>query len=639
MPLLQLDDVSLAFGERQILDRVKLTVQPGERVCLIGRNGEGKSTLLKVISERVDADEGTRWVRPGHRVSVLEQDASASDDLSVLENVTLGVPKYQELLLRYQRALAGIDSKNDKQALRELANAEHALEVAGGWDLKQRIDELLSKLGLDPDTSLQSLSGGWRRRAMLARALISEPDLLLLDEPTNHLDIAAITWLEQFMLEFAGALLFVSHDRAFSRRLATRVIELDRGRLSSWPGGLDHYLKRKTEQLAAEEKAQSEFDKRLSKEEAWIRQGIKARRTRNEGRVRALKEMRRAASERRERMGTSQIQLAGTEYSGKIVVDTIDASAGYGEQVVIKPTSLRILRGDRIGIVGPNGSGKSTLLKLLLGELAPLSGTVTMGTKIDPVYFDQQRASLNESESVIDNVNDGSEFIEVQGKKRHVAGYLRDFMFPPQRFRSPVSTLSGGERNRLLLAKLLANPTNLMILDEPTNDLDVETLELLEDLLLRYEGTLLVVSHDREFLDNVVSGILHLEDDGQVLEYVGNYTDFKRQHEERQRSEKQSDPTAAAPRAAPIARALAANKLSYKEQRELDALPAGIEALEAEQVALTEETADPAFYSLDHQHVAARLDALQRVGEKLENAYARWGELEGRVRKKTPPEH
>ncbi len=634
MPILTLDNISLAFGERQLLDRVSLSVQTGERVCLIGRNGEGKSTLLKVIANTVDADEGSRWLRPGHRLAVLEQEAAESGELTVFENVASGLPEHLAQLEQYTQALNAVNLEATPEALSQLGQAEQALEAAGGWEQKRQIDALISKLELQPDTPLSQLSGGWRRRAMLARALARKPDLLLLDEPTNHLDIEAIAWLESFMLDFNGALVFVSHDRAFSRRLATRVIELDRGTLSSWQGGMEHYLERKEQVLAAQNKADALFDKRLSQEEAWVRQGIKARRTRNEGRVRALKAMREEHKRRREHLGAASMQLLSADLSGKIVVDASNASAGYGEDIVVRDVNLRILRGDRLGIIGPNGSGKSTLLKLLLGEIKPMAGQIALGTRLDPIYFDQQRDTLNPKNSVLDNVNDGSEYIQVQGQKRHVAGYLRDFLFPPERFHSPVSTLSGGERNRLLLAKLLAKPTNLMILDEPTNDLDVETLELLEELLLRFEGTLLVVSHDREFLDNVVSGIVFLDANGNCHEHVGNYSDFQRNLLARS---KEKPPTPAKATAAPVEQGAGgkkargtAGKLSYKEQQELKVLPAKIDELETLQAQLEQETSAADFYSQHHEKVSERLGLLQATVDELAEAYERWDTLDAR---------
>ena len=485
MPVLRLDDVSLAFGTRAILDTVSLTVDAGERVCVVGRNGEGKSTLLRVIAGLQDIDDGERWVRPGYRIALLEQDAEADPTASVRSHVLAGLSEHGPRLQAYYAALAAVTESNAAEHLNALANAEQALEASGGWDVEQRVAALLGKLDLAPEKTLGTLSGGWRRRASLAKALVVQPDLLLLDEPTNHLDIDAITWLETFMLEFTGALAFVSHDRAFCRKLATRVIDVDRGRVTRWDCGFDEFLRRRESALAIEAREHAEFDKRLAKEETWIRQGIKARRTRNEGRVRALESMREQHRARRKRLGRAQLSLATSDLSGKIVFDATDVAVGYDGKALLSGIHLRILRGDRIGIVGGNGSGKSTLLKLLLGELRPLSGEVVRGTRLDTVYFDQRREQLDLTKSVFANLGDDTDYIDVMGRKRHVAGYLRQFLFPADRFGSPVATLSGGERNRLLLAKLLARPANLLVLDEPTNDLDVETLELLEELLGR----------------------------------------------------------------------------------------------------------------------------------------------------------
>lgn len=628
MALLRLDDVSLAFGERPILDSINLSVNEGERVCLLGRNGEGKSTLLKVVFGRIEPDDGEVWIRPGYRVGLLRQDTDVDTDATVWDNVVAGIPEHAALLQDYQQCVSKLPAQPAADDIRSLTELEQKLDASGAWDARIRIDALIGKLNLPAEAKLASLSGGWRRRAMLARALISEPDLLLLDEPTNHLDIAAIAWLEQFMLDFRGALLFVSHDRMFSERLATRVLELDRGALASWPGTMADYKRRKQSALAAEARSNAEFDKKLAREEQWIRQGIKARRTRNEGRVRALQAMREQQKLRRESVKGTSMKLAGAELSGKIVVDCLEAAAGYGNKTVLQPFDARILRGDRIGIVGPNGSGKSTLLKLLLGELKPLSGHVYHGTRLEPAYFDQQRDTLNPERSVRDNVNDGSDYIEVSGRKTHVAGYLKRFLFPPERFDSPVSTLSGGERNRLLLAKMLARPTNFMILDEPTNDLDVETLELLEDMLCRFDATLVLVSHDRAFLDNVVTGIIHIATNGEVSEYVGNYSDFERvaglgevRAKERERTPKSDSRSAGAK----------PTKLSYREQQEYAALPGQIEKLETAIAELTKLSNSADFYANDHEVVSAQLAELTAKTEELDTAYTRWVELESRA--------
>ncbi|NNG11687.1 MAG: ATP-binding cassette domain-containing protein, partial [Halobacteria archaeon] len=580
MPLLRLDKVSLAFGHRPLLDEADLELSRGERVCLVGRNGEGKSSLMRIVSGEIVPDDGSLWVRPATRIAYLAQEVVLDSNDSVFDVVAGGVPELGQLISAYHHTATALEQAHTPAALQRLAELQHELEAVDGWQLEQRVETVLSRLSLDGEAAFQSLSGGWRRRVMLARALVCEPDVLLLDEPTNHLDIEAITWLEDFMAEFSGALLFVSHDRAFVRRLATRIIELDRGQLTSWPGNYDDYLRRKAEQLEVEAQHNAQFDKKLSQEEAWIRQGIKARRTRNEGRVRALKALREQRRLRRDRIGKVNLRLAEGELSGKLVFEAEDVNFGFGESTVIRDFSVNILRGDRVGIIGPNGAGKSTLIKLLLGDLSPDSGRIRRGTRLQNAYFDQQRAQLNPDASVMDNVGDGSQRVTINGRSRHVAGYLQDFLFPAERLQSPVSTLSGGERNRLLLARLFAQPANLLILDEPTNDLDVETLELLEELLMDYQGTLLLVSHDRAFLDNVVTSTLVFEGEGRIREYVGGYSDWLRQRKSAK------EPAAAKParRLAPARAEPPAGKpckLSYKDQRELDTLPAKIEALEA----------------------------------------------------------
>jgi len=632
MPLLRLDHLSLAFGHRALLDRVNLEVGRGERVCLVGRNGEGKSSLLRVISGEVSADDGELWVRPGMRVAYLAQEAALDSRDTVFEVVAGGLPKLGQLIADYHHAVAALGHADDAAALQRLSDLQHELEAAGGWQLEQRVESVLSRLALDGDAGFQTLSGGWRRRVLLARALVTEPDVLLLDEPTNHLDIEAITWLEEFMVDYPGALLFISHDRAFVRRLATRIIELDRGQLSSWPGSYDDYLRRKAEQLEVEARHNALFDKKLSQEEAWIRQGIKARRTRNEGRVRALQDLREQRRRRRERTGTADLQLDSGAQSGKLVFEAEHVSVSFDGHTVIRDFSATILRGDRVGIIGPNGAGKSTLIKVLLGELSPDSGTLRCGTRQQVAYFDQQRAQLDPAATVMDSVAGGSQRVVVNGHDRHVAGYLRDFLFPPERLQSPVSTLSGGERNRLLLARLFAQPANLLVMDEPTNDLDVETLELLEELLMEYQGTLLLVSHDRAFLDNVVTTSLVFEGDGVIGEYVGGYSDWQRQRQaaaapavkpaKRQQATQESVVEAA------VQQPARARKLSYKDQRELDGLPARIERLEAEQAQLEQALAAPGFYQQPEDAVAATLLRLEDVGVELEACYNRWTELE-----------
>ncbi|GMR07791.1 MAG: ATP-binding cassette domain-containing protein [Gammaproteobacteria bacterium] len=636
MPLLKLDNVSLAYGHKPLLDGVTLEIRRGERVCLVGRNGEGKTTLLRTIMGEAIPDDGEVWLRDGIRVAHLAQEVSVVSNDSVFDVVAGGLPKMAALLSDYHCTVVALgelppDTHSD-ELLRHMTDLQHELDVCGGWQVEQRVEMVLSRLHLDGDIPIQSLSGGWQRRAMLARALVCEPDILLLDEPTNHLDIEAITWMEDYMVNYPGALIFISHDRAFLRRLSSRIIELDRGKLTSFPGSYDDYLRRKQELLGIEKVQNARFDKNLSREEAWIRQGIKARRTRNEGRVRALQELRRQRSARQDRAGKARLSMVEADMSGKIVFDAEDVSYSYGDNKVINELTLRIMRGDRIGITGPNGAGKSTLLKLILGEIRKDSGRMRRGTKLQAAYFDQQRAQLDPKKSVMDNVADGSETVKINGRDRHVAGYLRSFLFPGERLRSPVSSLSGGERNRLLLARLFTQPANLLVLDEPTNDLDVETLELLEELLMEYDGTLLLVSHDRAFLDNVVTSTLVFEDDARIGEYLGGYSDWLRYREEhaRDKPEKKQQPTATRkpatnPDNKPGSRP---RKLSYKEQNELKGLPDIIEHLEEEQASLQDLVSDSAFYQKQPQEIAKTLARLESITNELGSCYNRWDELE-----------
>jgi ATP-binding cassette subfamily F protein uup len=606
MPTLRLDNVSLSYGLKPLLDHVSLQIRKGERVCLLGRNGEGKSSLLNLIIRQVVADSGEVWVRPGRRVASLAQEVSAATDAVVRDVVLSGT--------------SGQPSVED-------------------WQLQLQADQVMSRLDLNPDAPLSALSGGWRRRAMLGRALVSEPDLLLLDEPTNHLDINAIIWLENMMMEFAGALLFVSHDRAFVRRVATRIVELDRGQLRDWPGSYDDYVKLKAAALETEAKHAALFDKKLAQEEVWIRQGVEARRTRNEGRVRALEQLRRERAARRERIGQVDMSVQAASLSGKLVfeaehLDMSFAGGAGGGAPVIRDFSVRIQRGDRIGIIGPNGCGKTTLIKLLVGELQPTAGTIKRGTKLQVAYFDQQRDQLNSQASIMDNVTGGSgDSVVIDGKARHVSGYLRDFLFPPERLQAPVSMLSGGERNRLLLARLFARPSNLLVMDEPTNDLDADTLDLLEEMVSQYTGTLLLVSHDRAFLDNVVTSTLVFEGGGRIGEYVGGYEDWLRQTGGK--PGKAAPPAPPAPYAAATESATAskqqpaaARRLSYKEQRELAALPKTIQGLEQEQSQLQSLLNDPDYFKRSRSGAADALQRLSMLAAELEAAYSRWDSLE-----------
>jgi len=631
MPLLRLENVSLAYGHRPLLENARLEIRRGERVCLVGRNGEGKSSLLRLLSGEAAPDDGEIRIRPGTRIAHLAQEVSVDSDDTVFDVVAGGLAELGRLISQYHHAAAELAHAPTPALAERLAQLQHALEAGDGWRREQRVETVLSRLNLDGDAKMHALSGGWRRRAMLARALVCEPDLLLLDEPTNHLDIEAITWLEDFLAGYSGALLFVSHDRAFLKRLATRIIELDRGALTSWPGSYDDYLRRKEDQLAVEAQHNALFDKKLSQEEAWIRQGVKARRTRNEGRVRALEALREKRRQRRERAGKVDLKLEAGESSGQLVFEAEHVDFSFGDKVVVKDFTARIMRGDRVGIIGPNGAGKSTLIKLLLGELPPTRGSLRRGTRLQPAYFDQQRAQLDPDATVMDSVGEGSQTVTINGRSQHVAGYLQNFLFPPERLRSPVSTLSGGERNRLLLARLFARPANLLVMDEPTNDLDVETLELLEELLLEYPGTLLLVSHDRAFLDNAVTSTLVFEGGGRIGEYVGGYSDWLRQRPNPPVPRSEAPARAARPAPAAGASSTKARKLSYKEQRELAALPGKIEALEAEQAQLQTAVSAPAFYQQAGEAVSATLARLQAVTGELEACYERWEALESQV--------
>jgi len=607
MPIVRLDKVSLSFGLKPLLDNVNLQLRRGERVCLLGRNGEGKSSLLQVISKNLLPDSGEVWVRPGARVASLAQEVSSGSEAAVRDVVLGGVER------------AAPDDE---------------------WQAELQADQVISRLELNGDALMSALSGGWRRRVMLGRALVAAPDVLLLDEPTNHLDVEAITWLENMMLEYTGALFFVSHDRAFVRRLATKIVELDRGQLRVWPGGYDDYVLQKRAALEVEAKHAALFDKKLAQEEVWIRRGVEARRTRNEGRVRALEQLRIERRQRRERIGSVELRAQDAAPSGKLVFEAEHVTQSFGAAApIIRDFSTRIMRQDRIGIIGPNGCGKTTLIKLLVGEVEPTAGIIRRGTNLLPAYFDQQREQLNPAASIADNVTGGSgDTVIIDGQPRHISGYLRDFLFPPERLNAPVSMLSGGERNRLLLARLFAKPSNLLIMDEPTNDLDVETLELLEELVADYAGTLLLVSHDRAFLDNVVTSTLVFEGAGQINEYVGGYTDWLRQRKSAvpeayarasarastAASSARTDATSPSGAANPSAAELKARRLSYNERRELAQLPEKIQNLEAEQVRLTTLINDPQVFQQNKDQGSQALRRLQVLAEELDSAYARW---------------
>jgi len=638
MALVKFDSVSLAYGHVALLDHVDFQIESGERVCLVGRNGTGKSTLIQVLRGVVRPDDGEVWQQQDLRVAYLAQEVPSDYSQTVFDVIAEGLEGMGKLLADYHHALLELETDSSPAQLDKLSELQHALDAEDGWMLEQRVEKIITKLELPADKPLSELSGGLKRRVMLAQALVTEPDLLLLDEPTNHLDLAGIQWLEEFLLGWNGSLLFITHDRTFLQNLATRIVSLDRGNLTSWPGDYQNYLLKRDEQLAIEADHNAKFDKRLAKEEVWIRQGIKARRTRNEGRVRALEAMRRKRSQRREVQGKAKLNVESGESSGKLVVEVKNASVGYGGEPIVRDFSTRILRGDRIGIVGPNGAGKSTLLKLLLGELTPDKGKVRMGTKLQVAYFDQQRAQLDLDQTVMDNLNFGSEMVTVNGRERHVMGYLQDFLFPPKRVLSPVSSLSGGERNRLLLARLFTKPANLLVLDEPTNDLDVETLELLEELLTDYDGTLLLVSHDRTFLDNVVTSTLVFEGEGKVNSYVGGYTDWLRQRKQtlsaRSSVEVKNQKTSGKSNNRPdvMSESVAkgkTRKLGYKEQRELEELPGKIESLENEQAEIQNNVSDSDFYQQDKAKIANTLSRLEAVEKELQFCFERWEILEG----------
>ena len=622
MPLITLNNVDYGVGGPLLLSDVVLSIEPGERIALIGRNGAGKSTLMKLIAGDIHADDGEVRREGGVRIARLEQEVPPGADGDVWDVVAGGLGELGTWLAQFHHLSHAEHVDTDA-----LAKVQQKIEDAHGWSLDQRVTETLQRLELDGDAVFARLSGGMKRRVLLARALVSSPDVLLLDEPTNHLDIEAIDWLEGFLKAWQGALVFVTHDRRFLRSLATRIVEIDRGQVTSWPGDWDNYLRRREERLNAEAQENARFDKMLAQEEVWIRQGIKARRTRDEGRVTRLKQMRVERSQRRELQGNVKMDFAQSESSGKKVVEAKDVNFAFAERELIRDLSTTIFRGDRIGLIGPNGSGKTTLLKLLLGELKPQSGEVKLGSNLQIAYFDQYRATLREDWNALENVAEGREFVEVGGKSKHVIGYLQDFLFTPERARAPITRLSGGERNRLLLAKLFAQPSNLLVMDEPTNDLDVETLELLEELLGDYPGTLLLVSHDRDFLDNVVTSTLVMEGDGRVGEYVGGYTDWLRQRPVKS----VAAPAAAKPAATAATPAPAApkKKLSYKDARELEQLPARIEQLETKVAELTAQMNESAFYQRDAAAIAAHTDLMAKTQAELDHAYERWNELEG----------
>lgn len=630
MPLITLDDLCLEFGDLPILRHADLVIENNERICLTGRNGAGKSTLLKIITGEQAPDSGEVRRKLHLRISQLAQALPTEHQQTVHEYVVGGLAHLRRLIAEYHRCA---DQKLDDDGLRALQDLQHQIEAEGGWNLDQRVDTVLSELGLPQEKTLAELSGGWQRRVGLARALVSNPELLLLDEPTNHLDLASIRWLEDRIRGFQGSVLFITHDRAFLQRLATRIVELDRTRLTSWPGDYRNFLRRKEEALHAEDLEKEQFEKKLGAEEIWIRQGIKARRTRNEGRVRALLAMREEQAERaklkRQPGARIHIERSETE-SGRKVIDMHKVCYGYGDERLIENLSLKVRRGDRIGLIGNNGVGKSTLLNLMLGKLQPQSGTVKLGTNLEIGYFDQMRRDLDPNKSIAEVVGDGRDYIKLNGKERHVIGYLRGFLFSAKRAMTPIKAISGGERNRVILARLFTRPTNLLVLDEPTNDLDVETLEVLEERLSEYTGTLIVVSHDREFLDNVVTSVLVFEAGGKIQRYIGGYSDWLRHGKDLAETDNPDklNKKNGKPAKATAAPGSAPKKLSYKLQREFDQLPDTIEALEQTVTALQQQTAEPDFYTRPYAQIQPILDDLKVKQEQLNTAMERWMELD-----------
>ena len=633
MAVVSLRDITINFTGTVLLDAVSVQIEPGERVCLLGRNGEGKSTLLSIIEGRTKPDSGSVDYQRGSRVAMLPQEVPQHLAGTVYDIAAQGLGQVGGHLSAYHEAARALaETPEPDHALAErLQQAQHALEDAGGWPHHQTIETVLSHLKLDGDDLFASLSGGTKRRVLLARALVSGPDLLILDEPTNHLDIDSIAWLEDFLLRQSAALLFVTHDRAFLRRLATRIVELDRGRLYSWDCDYDTYLERKDDALSAESKQNHNFDRKLAEEETWIRQGIKARRTRNMGRVRDLIKMREERRARRDRTGSVRMIIQEAERTGKLVVEANDITFGYGGQTLIKDFSTAIMRGDKVGLIGPNGVGKTTLLKILLGEIRPQSGTIRHGVNLQVSYFDQLREQLDENESARHNVADGNDYVDINGHRRHVMTHLKNFLFTPDRAKVPVSVLSGGERNRLLLARLFTRPANVLVMDEPTNDLDAETLDLLEELLMDYTGTLLLVSHDRDFLNNVVTSTIGFEGCGVISEYVGGYDDWLRQRPETGPGQSRECRPKTAPEKQPPTR----RKLSYKEKFELERkreelalMPARIEDLERRIEALQTRMSAPDYFKNSGEMMASDQGSLETLESELEIAYECWEQLE-----------
>ena len=622
MPLITLQDIFLSYGQPPLIDHLNLVVEPNERVCLIGRNGAGKSTLLKILTGQIVPDEGSIKRSSGVTVAQLEQSVPHDAQGTVFDVIAQGLGAEGELIKTFHHLIQQLNDNPSPKVMNDYEECQAELERVNGWDINQRVESIITKMDLNPDVDISSLSGGYKRRVLLARALVCNPDLLLLDEPTNHLDIEAIQWVEQFLLKWEGSLLFISHDRRFMDNLANRFIEIDRGKLQDYNCDYSTYLVRKEENLEIEERQNALFDKRLSQEEVWIRQGIKARRTRNEGRVRALESMRSEYVARRKQLGTARMDIHQAEKSGKIVAEATDVTFAFGDgEAVVKNFSTLIQRGDKVGFIGRNGVGKTTLIKLLLGELTAQQGTIKTGTNLNVAYFDQYRSALDEDKTVQDNVSGGRDMLEIAGKSRHVISYLQDFLFAPERCRQPVKALSGGERNRLLLAKLFTQPSNVLVLDEPTNDLDIDTLDLLEELLIDYKGTVILVSHDRAFLNNVVTSTLVFDGSGTIEQYVGGYDDWLRQRKTEQTAK------VASPKVQPKS-STPSIKLSYKDQRELDSLPAEIESLEVSISEISGKISEPGFYQTDRAAIEVVEGRLANAQKQLAESYARWELLE-----------
>ncbi|MCK6265026.1 ABC transporter ATP-binding protein [Vibrio sp. ZSDE26] len=632
MALLTINNGSLAFGDHPLLDHSDFALQENERVCLVGRNGAGKSTLMKVLSRNILMDDGKLTITQDVVVSRLEQDPPRNEAGTVFDYVSGGLAEVGEQLKIYHDLLDLIAIDPSESNINKLSRVQDKLDHSNAWRFEERITNVLASLKLDASTKLTDLSGGWQRKAALARALVSDPQVLLLDEPTNHLDVATIEWLESYLKDFRGSIIFISHDRAFIKSMATRIVDLDRGKLNSFPGDYENYLVEKEEQLRVEEMQNAEFDKKLAQEEVWIRQGIKARRTRNEGRVRALKKLREERSNRREVQGKVNLNIDSAARSGKIVFEAENLNYEIEGKKIVSNFSFNIMRGDRIALIGPNGCGKSTLLKLLLNKLQPDSGRLHCGTKLEVAYFDQYREILDPEKSVIDNLADGKQEVTVGGRERHALSYLQDFLFAPKRARTPVKALSGGEKNRLLLARIFLKQNNLLILDEPTNDLDIETLELLEDLLANYQGTLLLVSHDRQFVDNTVMTSWIFEGNGVIEEFVGGYHDAQQQRAQvnnARLAQKPPEPKKVVEETPKTVTSKAKpKKLSYKLQRELEALPLRLEELEQEIEALQTTVNDPNFFAKSIDETQTTLDKLSATEQELESAFERWEELE-----------